>query len=161
MSRLGDHEYICILPFKRRKKFPVEAILRVVRGKGETEYKSQIITRSDSKIESLKDLNGKKFAFTDPSSTSGFVIPSAYLNKAGVELGDVVLGINTMPLSPVYQGQVDAGATYYFPPADDGKMRDARVRVLTQFPDALEKVKVVTLHGLYPQRALGVEVQSL
>lgn len=129
---------------REEKKFPVEAILRVMRGKGELEYKSQIIARKDSKVKSLSDLNGKKFAFTDPASTSGFVIPSAFLNKAGIDLGEVVFGIkHDAVVTMVYQGQVDAGATYYFPPAEDGKERDARVRVLTQFPDALEKVQVI------------------
>ena len=42
----------------------------------------------------------------------------------------------------VYQGQVDAGATYYSPPVD-GKPMDARTRVMSQYPDVLEKVKII------------------
>ena len=39
-------------------------------------YKSYIYTRSDSGINSLQDLKGKSFAFTDPGSASGYLIPS-------------------------------------------------------------------------------------
>jgi len=50
----------------------------------------------------------------------------------------------------VYQKQVDAGATYYSAPAQDGKIRDARSRVKTQFPDVEEKVKIVTITEKIP-----------
>ena len=43
----------------------------------------------------------------------------------------------------VYQKQVDAGATYYSAPDENGKIRDARARVKTQFPDVEEKVKII------------------
>jgi phosphonate transport system substrate-binding protein len=136
---------------RSEKKFPVEAIIKVMRGDGELSYKSQIITRSDSKINSLNDLKGKKFAFTDPASTSGFVIPSAFLNKAGIKLGEVVFGAkHDSVVTMVYQGQVDAGATYYFPPSKEGVLRDARTRVKTQFPDVMDKVKIVTYTDSIP-----------
>ena len=49
----------------------------------------------------------------------------------------------------VYQGQVDAGATFYSPPHKDEKgvekIEDARRLVLTQYPDVEQKISVVTL----------------
>jgi phosphonate transport system substrate-binding protein len=45
----------------------------------------------------------------------------------------------------IYQGQVDAGATYYSPPSENGEIRDARARVMTQFPDVVEKIKIIAL----------------
>jgi phosphonate transport system substrate-binding protein len=48
-------------------------------------------------------------------------------------------------ITMVYQGQVDAGATYYSAPDKDGNIRDARQRVLTQFPDVEDKVKVLAI----------------
>ena len=63
------------------KKYDVEAIFTVVRNNNEMTYKSQIITRKDSGINSLKDLNGKSFAFTDPASTSGYILPSKLLQN--------------------------------------------------------------------------------
>jgi phosphonate transport system substrate-binding protein len=57
----------------------------------------------------------------------------------------------------VYQGQVDAGATYYSSPEDvekNGKkmkeIRDARYRVMTQFPDVEQKVKIIAFTDEVP-----------
>jgi phosphonate transport system substrate-binding protein len=134
------------------KKYPVEVVGTVTRAEiRETTYKGQIITRADSGINSLEDLKGKKFAFTDPASTSGFILPQALLNKKGIELGEVVFGTrHDTVVTMVYQGQVDAGATYYSSPdykMENGKrveiLNDARARVKTQFPDVFEKVKIL------------------
>src|SRR3546814_17940283 len=52
---------------------------------GRTYYKSCIITRSDSGIETLQDIKGKDFAFVSPTSTSGGVAPTYYLLKHGID----------------------------------------------------------------------------
>ena len=39
-------------------------------------YQSYIVVQADSDIQSLEDLQGKTFAFVDPESTSGNVIPT-------------------------------------------------------------------------------------
>ncbi|RKJ16393.1 phosphate/phosphite/phosphonate ABC transporter substrate-binding protein, partial [Butyricicoccus sp. 1XD8-22] len=44
-------------------------------------YQSYIITRNDSSIETLEDLEDKSFTFVDPGSTSGFVLPYALLKS--------------------------------------------------------------------------------
>ncbi|MHC4767859.1 MAG: phosphate/phosphite/phosphonate ABC transporter substrate-binding protein [Planctomycetota bacterium] len=135
------------------KGYDVEPLFTVARGmfSEEATYCGQIIARADSGIESLEDLAGRKFAYVDPASTSGFILPRSLLSQRGVELGDVVFAQkHDNVVTMVYQGQVDAGATYFSPPAkleEDGKVvwaiRDARMRVLTQFPDVEEKVKIV------------------
>ncbi|MHC4081030.1 MAG: phosphate/phosphite/phosphonate ABC transporter substrate-binding protein [Planctomycetota bacterium] len=135
------------------KGYDVEPLFTVARGmfSEESTYCGQIIARADSGIESLEDLAGRKFAYVDPASTSGFVLPRSLLKERGVELGDEVFAQkHDNVVTMVYQGQVDAGATYFSPPAkleEDGKVvwaiRDARMRVLTQFPDVEEKVKIV------------------
>ena len=44
----------------------------------------------------------------------------------------------------VYQGQVAAGATYWAPPdPKTGEIMDARMRVLSQFPDVAKKIKII------------------
>jgi phosphonate transport system substrate-binding protein len=135
------------------KGYDVEPLFTVARGmfSEESTYRGQIIARADSGIESLEDLAGRKFAYVDPASTSGFILPRSMLRQRGIELGDVVFAQkHDNVVTMVYQGQVDAGATYFSPPAkleQDGKVvwaiRDARMRVLTQFPDVEEKVKIV------------------
>lgn len=145
------HTYAYILA-SDIKKLDVEPLLTVVRGNNERSYVGQIIARADSEINSIQDLKGKKFAFTDPSSTSGFLLPNKLLKDNGVEIGQVVFGKkHDNVVTMVYQGQVDAGATYHSPPEEiknpDGttklEYRDARIRVLTQFPDVMDKVKVI------------------
>src|SRR5437870_1771294 len=51
-----------------------------------TTYKSQILVRVDSGINTLADLKGKKFAFVDALSASGYVYPTLVVkNKTGQE----------------------------------------------------------------------------
>src|SRR5438093_5040819 len=55
---------------------PFAASLRKdAEGKLSPTYESQILVRKDSGIKSIADLKGKKFAFTDAISTSGYVFP--------------------------------------------------------------------------------------
>lgn len=140
------------------KKYDVEAALTVVREGGEKTYKAQIITRADSGINSIDDLKGKKFAFSDPSSTSGYFLPAKLFKDKGIELGDTVFAQkHDNVVTMVYQKQVDAGATFYSPPIEveeNGvkirKLRDARVRVRPQFPDVEEKVKIIGFSDAIP-----------
>ena len=53
--------------------------------KGAPWYHTVFITRKDSGIATLADLRGKKVAFEDPGSTTGFLLPVAILNRAGLE----------------------------------------------------------------------------
>ena len=57
---------------------------------------------------------------------------------------EVFQGKHDAVVTAVYQGQVDAGAVFYNKPVD-GKIKDAREKVMTQFPDVEQKVKIVTL----------------
>lgn len=131
------------------KGYDVEALLAVVRGVDERTYCGQILVRADSGIETLGDLNGKSFAYTDPSSSAGFMLPVRLFEREGVRLGNTVFATrHDSVVSMVHQGQVDAGATYFSPPrlAPDGTVlehRDARARVLTQYPDVFEKVRIL------------------
>jgi phosphonate transport system substrate-binding protein len=135
------------------KKYPVEPMFTIARGPEgqERTYKAQIIARADSGINSIEQLNGKRFAFTDPSSTSGFILPNQLLTKKGVKIGESIFAQkHDNVVTMVYQGQVDAGATYYSPAETIEKggkkveeIRDARMRVLKQFPDVAEKVKII------------------
>ncbi len=125
-------------------KYGAEARLRVVR-EGQTSYCGQIITRYDSGINSLKDLNGKSFAFVDPSSTSGYILPKALFDSLGIKLGQTVFAMqHPNVVTMVYQRRTDAGATYYAPSdPKTGQIMDARARVLSQFPDVAKKVKII------------------
>lgn len=110
--------------------------------RGMSEYWGQIIT-TDPKIKTLADLQGKKFAFVDPASTSGYILPAKLFKDQGIKLGETVFaGKHDSVVMMVYQGRVDAGATYHTP-AEDGVLQDARRLVKAQFPDVYEKVRIV------------------
>lgn len=132
------------------EKYGAEAKLRVIRY-GHDYYQGVILARTDAGINDLKDLQGKKFAFTDPSSTSGYMFPKKMIQEAGVTLGEhVFAGKHDSVVTMIYQGQVAAGSAYYSAPAEDGTIRDARSRVATQFPDIEEKVKIVAITDKIP-----------
>lgn len=131
------------------EKYGVEARLMLM-NRGRDEYYGQIITRTDSKIKTIKDIDKKKFAYVDPASTSGYLLPMRLFKAEGVKTKDHIFsGRHDTVVTAVYQGQVDAGATFYTPPDDEGP-KDARMLVKTQFPDVYEKIKILKLTGPIP-----------
>lgn len=84
---------------------------------GTTEYYSLIITKADSGIEKLSDLEGKSFAFGDPSSTSGSLYPRLMLVDAGYDWKNdfkplkqvIYTGGHDATAQAVATGKVDAG----------------------------------------------------
>lgn len=50
---------------------------------GASEFYTVFFTRKDSGITSIADLKGHTVSFKDPSSTSGYLLPKAYLLQAG------------------------------------------------------------------------------
>ena len=105
---------------------------------GTPTYNGQIIVKKDSGISKIADLKGKSFGRPDPLSTSGWIIPMLTLRAAGVnpdkDLKEVIdAGSHDAVVAAVYNGDVDAGATYV----------DARTRVEKNFPDVMEKIVVI------------------
>lgn len=135
--------------YKAFTKYGAEAHLTVLRH-GSATYQSQFIARADGNIKTLSDLAGKKVAFVDPSSASGYLLPLKTLKDKKIEPKDTVFAMkHDSVVSMIYQGQVDAGATFYTPPSD-GKIEDARRLVLTQYPDVEAKIKIVDLSDPIP-----------
>lgn len=131
------------------EKFGAEARLSVIRF-GKSTYQAQILSRAKDGYKDIHELAGKKFAFVDPASMSGYLLPLKMFNDAGVKLGETVFAMkHDSVVSMIYQGQVDAGATFYTPP-DDGKIEDARRLVKTQYPDVEEKVTILKLTAEIP-----------
>ena len=126
-------------------KYGAEAKLRIVRDNDQTSYKGQFITRINSGIDSLQDINGRSFAYVDPSSTSGYILPKAMLERMHIRPSETVFAMrHDNVVTMVYQGQVAAGATYYAPPdPKTGEILDARMRVEKQFPDVAKKIKII------------------
>lgn len=131
------------------EKYGTEAKLTVLRH-GIATYQSQFLARTDSKIQTLEDFKGKKLAFVDPVSASGYLLPLKMLKDKGIEFKESTFaGKHDNVVSMIYQGQVDGGATFYSP-THDGEIQDARRLVKTQYPDVEKKVKIVGLSDGIP-----------
>ena len=137
-----------------RDKYGVEARLRVLRHDLDT-YQSMFVAKAGSSIKSIDDLNGKKIAFVDPASTTGYILPLKTMKDKNINPKQTVFGLkHDNVISMVYQGQVDAGAAYYSPAFknDKGEMEieDARRLVLTQYPDVEKKIVIIGLSEAVP-----------
>tara|TARA_B110001454_G_C12723326_1_gene436706 strand:+ start:72193 stop:73143 length:951 start_codon:yes stop_codon:yes gene_type:complete len=132
------------------EKYGAEAKMIVLRD-GLATYQSQFIVPTNSKIKRLQDLDGKKIAFVDPSSTSGYLLPMKTLRDRNINPKETVFTMkHDAVVTKVYLGEVDAGATFYSPPAVDGTVEDARRLVVTQYPDVAKKVKILELSEPIP-----------
>ncbi|MBC7742420.1 MAG: phosphate/phosphite/phosphonate ABC transporter substrate-binding protein [Bdellovibrionaceae bacterium] len=131
------------------EKYGVEARLKLM-NRGRDEYYGQIIARVDGP-QTIKQLNGKKFAYVDPASTSGYVLPLRLFKQEKINIKEhIFAGRHDAVVTAVYQKQVDAGATFYTPPDDDGTPKDARMLVKIQYPDVFDKIKILKLTGPIP-----------
>lgn len=80
-------------------------------------YRSCIIVRKDSGIKNIAGLKGKKFAFTDKDSTSGYLIPVSMMSDIGVKnlkffSKYIFTGDHEAAFLAVYNGYVDGAAVY-------------------------------------------------
>jgi phosphonate transport system substrate-binding protein len=76
-----DMAFVCSGPYvEGHKKFGLK-LLAVPVVRGEKTYRSYILVNIDSPIKSFKELRGKKFAFVDPNSNSGYLSPRYMLAK--------------------------------------------------------------------------------
>lgn len=131
------------------EKFGAQARITTLRH-GSATYQSQFLAKADSSIKSVADFKGKKMAFVDAASTSGYLLPLKMLRDNSVEPSQTVFaGKHDNVVSMIYQGQVDGGATFYSPPHDN-EIQDARRLVRTQYPDVEKKIKIVQLSDPIP-----------
>lgn len=81
VAYLGPFSYVLASSVANVEAFAVA----VTKKTGQSSYKSLIVARKDSGIQSLADLQGHTFAFVDPSSASGHLFPKAGLQRAGFD----------------------------------------------------------------------------
>src|SRR5256712_12679722 len=111
-----------------------------------TTYKSQILVKADSGINDINGLKGKKFAFVDPLSASGYVYPTLVVkNKTGQDpktffSSTIFAGGHPQAALAVYQGTVAGAATFI----------DARDSLVATTPDIKTKTKVIDTAGPIP-----------
>lgn len=88
----------------------VEPVVRLNTA-GKATYQSLIMVRSDSQIQTLKDLRGRRFGFGAPLSTSSHLMPRAMLLDAGIGPGEIecfYFAHHERAVRAVKLGEVDA-----------------------------------------------------
>jgi phosphonate transport system substrate-binding protein len=78
-----DLAFVCAGPYTEGKRDCCMEMLVVPVANGKTVYHSYIIVPKSSNAGSLADLRGKKFAFTDPQSNTGALVPTYMLARRG------------------------------------------------------------------------------
>ncbi len=111
VALLGPFSYVLATTVAPVEAFAVTVVARTM----QPSYQAIIIAGKDSNINTLADLKGKTFAFVDPGSTSGFMVPSAAFIKAGItpekDFKQVMYsGGHDSTIVSVGSGKVDAGA---------------------------------------------------
>ncbi|CAG9620559.1 phosphate/phosphite/phosphonate ABC transporter substrate-binding protein [Sutcliffiella rhizosphaerae] len=138
------------------EQYDVEVILKSMR-RGSGTYKAQYVVHADSGIETLADLEGKVWAYADPTSTSGFLFPASQLmdefNIATTQdlqmdfFSDTLQtgGHDTAAIA-VYEGDADVATTF----------DDVRTTLEEEYPDILEKLKVIGYTEDIPNDTISV-----
>jgi ABC-type phosphate/phosphonate transport system substrate-binding protein len=125
-------------------------------------YYGCILTRAGEGIRRLEDLNGRSFAFSDETSTSGHIFARALLQREGIELGHVLFaGGHPNVVQAVADGKVAGGASFYSPPSptqerDGTLVGDARFLIIKNMQTVeerqayLETVRILALTDPIP-----------
>ncbi len=136
-----------------REKFAAEAKITVIRH-GHSTYRAAFYAKADGPVQALADLEDQPIAYVDPASASGYLLPKKELKERGIEPSNEVFAMShDAVISMIYQGRVPAGAAFYSPP-QDGEVQDARRFVQTQFPDVMDKIKILHLTADIPNEPI-------
>ncbi|BAZ50567.1 phosphonate ABC transporter, periplasmic phosphonate-binding protein [Nostoc sp. NIES-4103] len=115
-------------------------------------YRSCILVKQDSPIKTLKDLKGKRIAFVDTSSTSGYLMPLATFHKLGIDpqrdFAQVIYaGSHNKSMDALQNGIVDAAITNipsYLKYQKSGKLTHQSWKVLWESPPITNSPIVVS-----------------
>lgn len=110
-----DAAFVCSGPYvDGHKQFNLE-LLAAPQAYGATVYYSYIIVAKDSPFQSFSELRGRKFAFTDPMSNTGKLVPTYMLAKINETPESffrsfIFAKFHDKAIKAVAQGIVDAAA---------------------------------------------------
>ena len=117
-------------------------IIPIAQREEDTQFRSVFITQTDSGIKNLADLKGKQVSFGSQSSTSGHLMPRAYLLQAKLDPERdfrrvAYSGAHDATIASVVGGRVDAAAldiTVWRKFVEDKKVDTSKVNVFYTTP---------------------------
>ncbi len=85
MLETGEHDFswICSFPFAKFRDSKFFGLMAVPVFEGEPLYRSYIVVNKDRSFRSIVDLEGRVFAYSDPDSNSGYIVPRQMLSDLG------------------------------------------------------------------------------
>ena len=135
---MGPSSYVLL-----GERYGHKPLLARIEINGKPRLSGYIITSVNSALRKLEDLRGKRFAFVDPDSTMGMIVPRYVMQQAGIELKTLgsyqFLGGHKNVALGILSGDFDAGAVkseVYEELAPRG------LRVLAKLPEVSEHLFV-------------------
>jgi len=146
VAYLGPFSYVLASSIANVEAFSVAETKKT----GKSSYKSLIIVRKDSGIDTVPQLKGRTMAFVDPSSASGHLFPTAGLQKQGIEPNKyfsrvIFSGSHDASILAVANKKVDAAAVadrIFAAAVAKGVVRQADFNIVWTSPDIPESPMV-------------------
>lgn len=134
----------------------IQPLAKAIRN-GAPLYISVLFSRAAKNPLTLGDFKGKKVAWVDPASTSGYLFPLAMLKEQGIDAGawfkeQATLGSHAAVCKAVAGGKYDLGATFSDVPAEGGQLALDGCRGHTD----IKKLAVVDVAGTVPNDVIAV-----
>ncbi|KGG92006.1 phosphonate ABC transporter substrate-binding protein [Comamonas thiooxydans] len=111
VAYFGPFSYVLASQLANAEAFAIP----VAKKSGKSSYNSIIISKKDKGLGAVPQLQGKTFAFVDPSSASGHLFPKAGLKGEGIDTDKyfsrvIFSGSHDASIMAVANGKVDAAA---------------------------------------------------
>ncbi len=162
----GEVDLAILHPFmlvRARRRAPGVEIVASFLTRGGTTYRGYVVVRDADPARRIDDLRGRRFAYVDAASTSGYLVPRAILARAGHDpdafFGETVFaGKHRSAAELVLAGEVDGAAVV------DEVVRDvddlAGLRVIAK-SDPIPNSAVAARPGLPPAEVAAVRAALL
>ncbi|MBE3594480.1 MAG: phosphate/phosphite/phosphonate ABC transporter substrate-binding protein [Candidatus Carbobacillus altaicus] len=120
---------------------------------GSKTYRAQFVVLKDSPLKKLEDVKGKKIAWVDPTSTSGYTYPAALLREKGIDPETDVQGTfaggHDKSILALLRGDVDVAVSF----------DDARTIVEKSDPKVMEKTRILATTADIPNDLIALRAK--
>lgn len=120
---------------------------------GSKTYRAQFVVLKDAPFKKLEDIKGKKIAWVDPTSTSGYTYPSALLREKGIDperdVQGTFAGGHDKAILALLRGDVDVAVSF----------DDARTIVQKTDPQVMEKTRILATTADIPNDLIALRAK--